>query len=89
MADAKLTAARSMFVNKVSIPVIKGLLDDLYEDRVLNDGEREEVLEVHMTRMDKARSLIDMVRRKGARASEISSRLEERDSNLHEELALG
>ncbi|KAI1893705.1 hypothetical protein AGOR_G00126440 [Albula goreensis] len=90
MADKELAHVRTRFVADVSIPVIKGLLDDLYEDRVLNDEEKEEVLQANQARADKARCLIDMVRNKGAKASDkLISRLKDQDSNLHDKLNLG
>uniref|UniRef100_A0A3Q0S396 CARD domain-containing protein n=1 Tax=Amphilophus citrinellus TaxID=61819 RepID=A0A3Q0S396_AMPCI len=69
MADKELHRVRTGFVEKVSETVIKQLLDDLAEDRVLNDGECESILERNTTRADKARCLIDIVKRKGPKAS--------------------
>ncbi|XP_030600140.1 caspase-1-like [Archocentrus centrarchus] len=67
--DKELHRVRTSFVEKVSETVIKQLLDDLAEDRVLNDGECESVLEKNTTRADNARCLIDIVKRKGPKAS--------------------
>ncbi|KAJ8414486.1 hypothetical protein AAFF_G00036880 [Aldrovandia affinis] len=90
MADKQLATARAQFVNRVTKPVLKQLLDDLLEDRVLNDEEQETVDQENSMRADQARSLIDMVRRKGPRASEkLLSRLKERDPGLFDQLGLG
>ncbi|XP_036392691.1 caspase-1-like [Megalops cyprinoides] len=89
MADKQLFSVRAKFVDKVSLGVIKLLLDDLLEAGVLNDGEKESVLEENPTKMDKARCLIDTVRKKGNKASEkCMSLLRDHDRNLYEELGL-
>lgn len=84
-----LFEVRSKFVEKVSSPVLRQLLDDLSEDRVLNEEEMESVIEEHKARTDKARCLIDMVRKKGPKASEkMIKRIQERDENLYDELGV-
>ncbi|KAJ8414485.1 hypothetical protein AAFF_G00036870 [Aldrovandia affinis] len=89
MADKQLATVRAQFVNRVTKPVLKQLLDDLLEDRVLNDEEQETVVQENSMRADQARSLIDMVRRKGPTASEkLLSRLKERDPGLFDQLGL-
>ncbi|RXM93736.1 Caspase-1 [Acipenser ruthenus] len=56
---------------------------------VLNDGEVEDVKEGQTRTKDKARCLIDMVRKKGAAASEkFISRIKERDPSLYHTLQL-
>ncbi|CAB1347811.1 unnamed protein product, partial [Coregonus sp. 'balchen'] len=55
--------------------VIKQLLDDLLEDRVLNDEETDSVKEENITKTDQARCLIDMVRKKGGKATPSSPQL--------------
>uniref|UniRef100_A0A3B1J5W2 Caspase 22, apoptosis-related cysteine peptidase n=1 Tax=Astyanax mexicanus TaxID=7994 RepID=A0A3B1J5W2_ASTMX len=52
-------------------PVIKQLLDDLREKKVLNKGEVESILEENPSRGDKARKLVDSVKNKGSDASKI------------------
>ncbi|KAJ8367265.1 hypothetical protein AAFF_G00323590 [Aldrovandia affinis] len=90
MTDTQLATVRAQFVKSVSDPVIKQLLDDLLEDKVLNDGEQETVIQENRMRADQARSLIDMVRKKGPEASEkLISRLKERDRVLFDQLGLG
>uniref|UniRef100_A0A667YDM0 Caspase a n=1 Tax=Myripristis murdjan TaxID=586833 RepID=A0A667YDM0_9TELE len=59
-----------MLVDRISTPVMANLLDHLLEDRILNERERDCVFEEHLARADRASCLIDMVRRKGARASQ-------------------
>ncbi|XP_029922804.1 caspase-1-like [Myripristis murdjan] len=84
MADQQLFRARRMFVAKISTPVMADLLNDLLADRILNEREREWVFEEHLARADRASCLIDMVRRKGARASqEMITNLQNIDPLLH------
>ncbi|CAM5105011.1 unnamed protein product [Natator depressus] len=89
MADRKLSNVRIRFVESVSKAVISTLLDDLLERQVLNEEEVEEVRESCSKKSDQARCLIDGVRKKGARASEIFiERLCFRDVHLATELGL-
>ena len=55
----------------VSNPVIKGLLDDLYQHEVVSTEEKEFVMENQKIKTDMARCLIDMVIGKGETASRI------------------
>lgn len=76
-------------MESVSKDVISQLLDDLLDDRVLNDGERASILEKNKLRSDRARSLIDTVRRKGSESSEkMINHLQCRDPMLFSELGL-
>lgn len=76
-------------MTSVSKAVIKMLLDDLVEDGVLNDMESESILEENDSRADKARCLIDIVKKKGDRASsKMIVHLKSRDSPLYEKLGL-
>lgn len=76
-------------MEKVSKPVLKQLLDDLLDDGLLNDGETNSVLEDNSNKSDMARALIDMVKRKGDKASrKMIAHLESRDSTLFSELGL-
>ncbi|KAK2919510.1 NACHT, LRR and PYD domains-containing protein 12-like isoform X1 [Channa argus] len=68
-AEKKLQGARSSFVERVSDPVLNKLLDDLQQYRVITDAEGEEAR--IKSRQDKARDVIDMVRKKGEEASSI------------------
>uniref|UniRef100_A0A8D0G3W5 Caspase-1 n=1 Tax=Sphenodon punctatus TaxID=8508 RepID=A0A8D0G3W5_SPHPU len=89
LTDQKLIEVRTQFVNSVSKAVINSLLDDLLEEKVLNDEEVEEVREQHNKKSDQARTLIDGVRRKGSKASSIFIKcLQCRDGYLAEQLGL-
>lgn len=77
------------FAQRVSREVINQLLDDLSEDGVLNDEERESIAQRNNTRADRARCLIETVRRKGCEASrKMISHLQSRDQTLSTELGL-
>nr|QWC93440.1 caspase-1a [Oncorhynchus mykiss] len=89
MADKLLSKARKTFIDSVTKPVIKQLLDDLLEDKVLNDEETESVTEENSTRAEQARCLIDMVRKKGSKASDkMIARVQERDPGLYDKMGL-
>ncbi|CAK6982468.1 NACHT%2C LRR and PYD domains-containing protein 1b allele 2-like [Scomber scombrus] len=63
----KLLLAREQFVSRVSEANLNLLLDKLLGIGVINDGEMESARTE--TRADKARKVIDVVRRKGSEAS--------------------
>ena len=67
-ADEKLLTVRSAFIYRVSYPVLNKLLDELLGHGVITDAEREAAMV--KPRQDKARDVIDMVRKKGREASE-------------------
>lgn len=76
-------------MDKVSKEVINQLLDVLLHDGVLNDGEKDAVVEENDSRADKARCLIDKVKRKGHEASsKMIAHLESVDKTLYCELGL-
>lgn len=76
-------------MEKVSKALLKQLLDDLLDDGLLNDGETDSVLEDNSNKADMARALIDIVKRKGDKASrKLIAHLESRDPTLHSELGL-
>uniref|UniRef100_A0A667XN39 Caspase-1-A-like n=1 Tax=Myripristis murdjan TaxID=586833 RepID=A0A667XN39_9TELE len=80
----RLFNVRRQFVDGVTAPVIKDLLNDLLADGVLNERERDSVLEERRARADQAECLIDMVRKKGNEASQkLIDHLKTRDSKLH------
>ncbi|XP_063762631.1 caspase a-like isoform X1 [Eleginops maclovinus] len=86
MAD-ELAKVRVKFVGSVDKELIKELLDDLLDDGVLNDGQKDSILEENSSTKDKARALIDTVRKKGDSASrKMIAFLQSRDSTLHSEL---
>uniref|UniRef100_A0A671XD01 CARD domain-containing protein n=1 Tax=Sparus aurata TaxID=8175 RepID=A0A671XD01_SPAAU len=79
---------RSSFIEGISGPVLKSLLDKLFEKKVLTDSERESADDKH-NREDKARFVIDTVRRKGEAASlEVIEFLREVDPFLCKHLGL-
>ncbi|XP_076590404.1 caspase a-like isoform X2 [Chaetodon auriga] len=85
----ELERVRRQFVDKVSKEVISQLLDDLLDDGVLNDGEQESIHDKNSSRGDKARDLIDTVKRKGDEASrKMIAHLHSRDSTLYSALGL-
>ncbi|XP_029979232.1 NACHT, LRR and PYD domains-containing protein 12-like [Sphaeramia orbicularis] len=66
--NQRLLDVRSGFIDGVSEPVLKSLLDKLLVKRVVTDAEMDKVNGMQ-TRADKARLVIDTVRRKGEDAS--------------------
>ncbi|KAJ8280328.1 hypothetical protein GJAV_G00053270 [Gymnothorax javanicus] len=70
MADKQLFNARKAIVEGLSKDIIVQLLDGLLGEKVLNDGEKDAVIEGNNTTADKARCVIDKVRKKGPKASE-------------------
>uniref|UniRef100_A0A8C8W4T2 CARD domain-containing protein n=1 Tax=Peromyscus maniculatus bairdii TaxID=230844 RepID=A0A8C8W4T2_PERMB len=71
MADNILRAKRKQFICSVGAETINGLLDELLEKKVLNQGEMERIKAVNATVMDKARDLCDSVIKKGPLACQI------------------
>ncbi|XP_072248460.1 caspase-1-A-like [Leuresthes tenuis] len=89
MADNDLFKVRSEFVRNVSRAVIGELLDVLLQDNVLSELETDSILEENNAKADKARALIDTVKRKGPEASrKMIDRLEKIDKNLYSSLGL-
>lgn len=76
-------------MERVNKPVISGLLDELLAQGVLSLEEVDEVQDRYTVRADKARCLIDSVRLKGTRASQIFiDSLRKRDGTLAKQLGL-
>ncbi|KAK9527458.1 hypothetical protein VZT92_014018 [Zoarces viviparus] len=87
-ARERLLDVRSGFVEGISGPVLKSLLDKLFEKTVITDSERESADEMR-NKGDKARFVVDTVRRKGeAASSEMIEILCEADPFLCEHLGL-
>ena len=83
-----LQSARLYFIERVPEAVIQDLLYKLLSENVLNDAEMEAV-SAERLRSNRARRLIDMVRRKGDEASlKMISALHQLDPNLHHLLGL-
>ncbi|XP_035863060.1 NACHT, LRR and PYD domains-containing protein 1-like [Sander lucioperca] len=84
--EDRLLLVRTQFVERVSDPVLNQLLDKLLERGVITDGEMQSV---RTGRADKARDVMDTVRRKGSAASSVLiSALCEVDPVLSRELRL-
>ncbi|XP_073342572.1 NACHT, LRR and PYD domains-containing protein 1 homolog [Pagrus major] len=87
--DEELARVRPQLVERVSSEVINQLLDDLLKDGVLNYGEKDSILQGNNSRADRARCLIDVVKRKGREASrKMFTHLQSRDRVLSAELGL-
>uniref|UniRef100_A0A6I8SR22 CARD domain-containing protein n=1 Tax=Xenopus tropicalis TaxID=8364 RepID=A0A6I8SR22_XENTR len=85
----RLRNVRRMFIEGVSVAVIRGLLDSLYHDDIIGDGEKELVTENTNVVRDQARCLIDMVIKKGNVASnKFIQALQEEDPTLCANLGL-
>eukprot|EP00075_Anas_platyrhynchos_P012563 XP_027301816.1 caspase-1 isoform X2 [Anas platyrhynchos] len=88
-AAQELLKVRADFVERVRKPLISKLLDDLLAHKVLSQGEVDEVQEGYAVTGDKARCLIDAVRLKGSKASQIFiDSLRKHDHALVEQLGL-
>lgn len=87
-AEKKLGSIRPKFVEKVSGPALRNLVDKLLEQRVITEAEMEAISE-QPNRGEKARALIDTVKKKGAEASSVLiTALCEEDQYLSKELDL-
>ncbi|XP_059904968.1 NACHT, LRR and PYD domains-containing protein 3-like isoform X2 [Gadus macrocephalus] len=85
----ELRRIRSEFVERVSGPVIKGLVDDLWQQKVFSTEEKDYVIEDQKSKADQARRLIDMVMGKGERASQaMIDSMKKRDEHLCSTLGL-
>ncbi|XP_039877497.1 NACHT, LRR and PYD domains-containing protein 3-like, partial [Simochromis diagramma] len=89
LAEEKLSKVRSAFVWRVSTELLKQLLEALVSDGVLNELEKESILEKNPVRADKARCFIDTVKKKGDKACRIMIRhLQTVDLSLFSQLRL-
>ena len=85
----ELQRIHSEFVKTVKISVIRGLLDDLLQQKVFSTDDKYSVMETGKIKTDMARFLIDMVIRKGERASRIMiESMKKRDPDLCSTLGL-
>ncbi|XP_063324299.1 protein NLRC3-like [Pelmatolapia mariae] len=88
-AEEELARVRSAFVWRVTTEILTQLLEALVCDTVLNELEKESILEKNPARADKARSFIDTVRKKGDTACRIMIRhLQIKDPSLFSQLRL-
>eukprot|EP00064_Thunnus_orientalis_P004040 superscaffoldBa00000353_g4051 len=89
MVDKELFKVRRKFVERVNKYLINQLLDDMLHDGIVNDGEKDSILEENKTTADRARCLIDTVKRKGDEASrKMIDHLKCRDAALYTTLGL-
>ncbi|XP_076837161.1 caspase-7-like isoform X2 [Brachyhypopomus gauderio] len=89
MADEELQRVRIQLKESLTETVIKQLLDDLKEETVLGDEEVESILQQNPQRADRARCLIDSVKKKGPTASRILiEKLQKFDKNVYDKLEL-
>ncbi|XP_059202302.1 NACHT, LRR and PYD domains-containing protein 1 homolog [Centropristis striata] len=87
--EEELTKVRSQLVKRVSREVINQLLDDLLKDQVLNDEEKDSILDENNTCADRVRCVVDVVKKKGREASrKLFTHLQSRDPTLCAELGL-
>ncbi|XP_076737588.1 protein NLRC3 [Maylandia zebra] len=88
-AEEELARVRSAFVWRVTTEILTQLLEALVCDTVLNELEKESILEKNRARADKARSFIDTVRKKGDKACKITIKhLQIKDPSLSSQLRL-
>ena len=77
------------FVKTVKIAAIKGLLDDLWQQKVFSTEDKDSVIEKGKIKTDMARCLIDMVIGKGEKQSRIMiESMKKRDPDLCSTLGL-
>uniref|UniRef100_A0A8C6STB7 CARD domain-containing protein n=1 Tax=Neogobius melanostomus TaxID=47308 RepID=A0A8C6STB7_9GOBI len=82
-----LDRLRVEFVEGISPEVLNQLLDDLQAEGVLNQGEKDHILEEHRSRADRARDLFDTLMRKGNTSIDIMmERLQTQDPALYNHL---
>uniref|UniRef100_A0A668REY3 CARD domain-containing protein n=1 Tax=Oreochromis aureus TaxID=47969 RepID=A0A668REY3_OREAU len=70
-AEKELARMRTQFVERVTAENLTQLLEALVTDNVLNELEKERIQEMNQTRADKARDIIDTVKKKGEKACRI------------------
>ncbi|XP_040194222.1 caspase-1-A-like isoform X2 [Rana temporaria] len=88
MAD-QLHKIRKGLVEGCNKALIKSLLDDLLEQKILNDGEVELINEEYPVPNDKMRALVDTVRKKGNASSNfLIQQVAKRDSMLSAKLGI-
>ncbi|KAM7086057.1 caspase recruitment domain-containing protein 18-like [Molossus nigricans] len=83
MADQQLINKRRLFIRSVGHGTINALLDDLLQDKVINQEEMCKVKDENHTVMDRARVLIDLIIGKGRHACwKFIQHLKEEDPEL-------
>ncbi|CAL8349807.1 unnamed protein product [Arctogadus glacialis] len=81
--SGEISRIRSELVQRITTPLIKGLLDDLWQQKVFSTEENDTVMENHKITADRARCLIGMVIVKGETACRIMiDSMKDRDEHL-------
>lgn len=62
---------RREFVRRVSTEILTQLIEALVSDAILDDLEKESIIEENKSRANKARCFVDTVRKKGSKACRI------------------
>ncbi|XP_035384460.1 protein diaphanous homolog 1-like [Electrophorus electricus] len=89
MADEVLERVRTELKDSLTDSVIKQLLDDLNDEKVLGDEEVESILQQNPLQADRARCLIGSVKKKGPKACQILlEKLQKRDKYVYDKLQL-
>uniref|UniRef100_A0A4W3I8X0 CARD domain-containing protein n=1 Tax=Callorhinchus milii TaxID=7868 RepID=A0A4W3I8X0_CALMI len=89
MAAFMLKRLRGDLIKGLSKGVINDLVDKMLDHEVINNSEKEDILEANSRTGDQARSLLDTIKRKGARASQkFIEALKESDNELATNLRL-
>lgn len=85
--EKELDRLRTEFVSRVSQENLKQLLEAFVTDGILNDLEKESILEENQSRADRVRCFIDTVKKKGDKACRIMfTHLQKIDSTLYSSL---
>ncbi|XP_035772363.1 protein NLRC3-like, partial [Neolamprologus brichardi] len=83
----ELLMLRREFVRRVSTEILTQLLEALVSDAILDDLEKESIIEENKSRANKARCFVDTVRKKGNKACRIMiNHLQKLDPVLFSEL---
>uniref|UniRef100_A0AAY5EGN0 CARD domain-containing protein n=1 Tax=Electrophorus electricus TaxID=8005 RepID=A0AAY5EGN0_ELEEL len=90
LLDEVLERVRTELKDSLTDSVIKQLLDDLNDEKVLGDEEVESILQQNPLQADRARCLIGSVKKKGPKACQILlEKLQKRDKYDRLGLELG
>ncbi|XP_066455877.1 caspase-1-B-like isoform X2 [Eleutherodactylus coqui] len=85
----ELKGFRLQLVERCSEPLIKGLIDELIDEKILSDAEMETIIQGNALRADKCRLLIDIVIGKGDKScNKLLQKIREKDPALSEDLGI-
>ncbi|KAG9462305.1 hypothetical protein GDO78_014409 [Eleutherodactylus coqui] len=88
-ARGELKGFRLQLVERCSEPLIKGLIDELIDEKILSDAEMETIIQGNALRADKCRLLIDIVIGKGDKScNKLLQKIREKDPALSEDLGI-